>query len=351
MKTFTLASALVLFVSLCSYAKIWRVNNNPGVTANFTTIQAAHDGAASGDTLHVESSPNSYGYLTATKKLVIIGPGYFLSENSNLQVFPLTAQINGIQFNVGAEGSVVMGMDFGSNSIYVYCNDIVIKRNKCVSPNGSDQDWVNAGIYLYYTSNDGSKPVTNIIISQNYGPAIFIYYPSTGVLITNNYITSASSGGDVNENISLDIHSNAVALLQNNIFRRGKIRAYNSNLTNNIMYSGVVEGTGNLVSNNLANGTQFGTTNGNKANVNMATVFLLTGSPDGQWKLKAGSPAIGAGFGSTVQNPIDAGMYGGNTPYVLSGLPPVPSVYAFENQPVGSASDPIDVTIKVRANN
>jgi len=68
------------------------------------------------------------------------------------------------------------------------------------------------------------------------------------------------------------------------------------------------------------------------------------------FKLKAGSPALGAGYGSTAQNPVDAGMYGGSTPYVLSGIPAIPSIYFFANQPVGSNSDPIDVQIKVRSN-
>ncbi|RZL18408.1 MAG: hypothetical protein EOO96_27415 [Pedobacter sp.] len=84
----------------------------------------------------------------------------------------------------------------------------------------------------------------------------------------------------------------------------------------------------------------------------MGTVFIGKGtgiSSDGQWKLKAGSPAIGAGYGSTPTTPIDAGMFSGNTPYVLAGQPSMPSIYFFENQPVGSNSDPIDVTIKVKS--
>ena len=126
---------------------------------------------------------------------------------------------------------------------------------------------------------------------------------------------------------------------------------YNSNVTNNIMYRGTFEGTGNLSSNNISNGTQFGTTDGNQSSVDMTTVFLGTGSYDNFFKLKTGSPAIAAGYGSTQQVPVDAGMYGGSTPYVLSGIPAIPSIYYFKNQPVGSNSDPIDVQVKVRSNN
>lgn len=117
------------------------------------------------------------------------------------------------------------------------------------------------------------------------------------------------------------------------------------------MYNGTLGGSGNLVSNNIGNATQFGTADGNQQNVDMTTVFVGTGSNDGYYKLKVGSPAIGAGYGSTVQNPVDAGMFGGSTSYVLSGLPAIPSIYFFANQPVGSNSDPIDVQIKVKSNN
>jgi hypothetical protein len=117
------------------------------------------------------------------------------------------------------------------------------------------------------------------------------------------------------------------------------------------MFVGFIDGSGNLISNNIANNTQFGNADGNKQNIDMATVFESTGSYDAYFKLKAGSPAIGAGYGSTVQTPVDCGMFGGSTSYVLSGIPAIPSIYFFANQPVGSNSDPIDVQVKVRSNN
>ncbi|MBD2700501.1 hypothetical protein IC229_07635 [Spirosoma sp. BT702] len=350
MKTLLLAVYCLLFCC-SSYAKIWRVNNNSGINVGLTTLQAAHDAAASGDTIHVEGSPNSYGTLTSTKKLTIIGPGFFLDANTNLQAFTQTARISGITYYVGSEGSVVLGMDFSGNSINVFCNDIIIKRNKFSSFGNSDPEWQSGTIGLYYKQNDSSIPVNNIIITQNFGFVLFIQQPSTGILVTNNYMFVGSSQGEQTESLCINSSVNAVTLIQNNVFRRGKVRTYTSTLTNNIMYVGTFEGTDNLLSNNIGSGTQFGTANNNKSNIDMSTVFVLTGSPDGYFKLKSGSPAIGAGYGSTAQNPVDAGMFGGQTPYVLSGIPPIPSVYFFENQPVGSSADPIDVTVKVRSNN
>jgi hypothetical protein len=350
MKRITLYPVLVLMLcSTTAFAKIWRVNNNNGVAADFTTLQAAHNGAASGDTLHVEGSATNYGSLTSTKTLVIIGPGYYLAANPNTQASQLSAQVSSITLNAGAEGSMIMGLDFRGGQVYIYTDDITIKRNRFNTENGAQNpDWSTGYIYLYQPGSNYSRGVSNIVISQNFGVQIQNSYASTGLLITNNYIGSGSSSGAENTVPALNLHAGTVALIQNNILRRGKVTAHNSTLSNNIMVTGTLEGTGNMMSNNMGNSTQFGTENGNKSNIDMATVFVGAGegiSADGQWKLKVGSPAIGAGYGG-----VDAGMYGNHTPYVLSGIPPVPAIYFFESQPVGSNTDPIDVTIKVKSN-
>lgn len=343
-----------LFFAFSASAKIWRVNNNSGVAADFTTLSAAHSGASSGDTLHLEASPTSYGSATFTKKLVVIGPGYFADQNPNTQATKQTAIVNSINLYAGAAGSVVSGLDFNGGSISVQASDVVIRRNKFSQANGANFDYYCGSITTYTNYQGDNAPVSNVIISQNFGVSINISNASTGILISNNYLSWNSYYGDATTNNVLVFHANAMGIVQNNIIRRGRVSINNSTITNNIMVAGSYSGSGNLVSNNLANASQFGTDNNNKANVDMGAVFLGSGtgiSNDGQWKLASGSPAIGAGYGSTAQNPVDAGIYSGHTPYVLSGLPAVPSIYYFENKPVGSNSDPITVTIKVKSNN
>jgi hypothetical protein len=346
---------LVVFFSFFHvqlFAKTWRVNNIPGVAADFTTMTEAHNAANPGDTIHLEPSPYPYTSFTCTKKLFLVGAGYFLEENLNTQSQNHTSVLQGITFNAGAEGSVVSGIDFYGSDINIYCNDIVIRRNKFARPGSGEADDLTGTIHCHYRSDNSSIPVTNILISQNYGVNIDVNYSSTGILINNNYIAIHARNGETTQSACLVAHANAVLLVQNNIFRRGKITTNNSSFTNNIMVAGFVEGTGNAYSNNLANGTQFGTANNNKANINMATVFVGTGtgiSTDAQWKLKTGSPAIGAGYGSTSQNPIDAGVYGGATAYVLAGQTHMPAIYFFEVQAVGSSTDPVDVSVKVKS--
>ncbi len=354
MKRMSCILLALTFFAFSASAKIWRVNNNSGVNADFTTLQAAHDGAAAGDTLHLEASATAYGNATFTKKLVVIGAGFYLDQNPNTQALKQSSLVTGITLYAGASGSVLTGIDFSGGNVTVYASNTVIRRNKFAQANGTNFDYYTGTINLYTNYQGDNAPVSNVVISQNFGVTVVVNYPSTGILISNNYLSYYSYVGDETTNNVLNFNTNASAIIQNNIIRRGKITVYNSSITNNIMINGTFTGTGNLTSNNVANASQFGTENSNKANVDMKQVFLGTGadiSYDGQWKLAGGSVAIGAGYGSTAQKPVDAGMFSGQTPYVLSGMPAVPSIYYFENKPVGSNADPITVTIKVKSNN
>jgi hypothetical protein len=128
-----------VLLSFSAFGKIWIVDNNAGSTSkDFTALQAAHDGAAANDTLYLIGSPTNYlvSKITVTKKLVIIGPGFFLTENPDTQANTLSAimastvpfQCVSIEFAVGSEGSVIMGMEI-RGGILITANNILVKRN------------------------------------------------------------------------------------------------------------------------------------------------------------------------------------------------------------------------------
>jgi hypothetical protein len=329
-KLILLALCFTAFSVLNSSAKIWRVNNS-GLPADFTTIQAAHDAVTvlAGDTLHIEPSGVSYGALVSTKKLIILGPGYFLNENANQQANPAPAAISNFTLNEGSSGTVISGLTIAS-LCYINTGNITISRNS----------FSNQNIYL---SSDHS--FSNIIISGNYG--IDDITPSgtwavliTNVLIVNNYLSNVL------------LNSQFSGIIANNIFTHQSNTAHGFTIKNNICRNtdgGVVfNGSSNTISNNIsAGGVGFPAGNGNQNSVNMSTVFVgATGnSTDGQWQLKTGSPAIGAGL-----NGEDCGIYGGNTPYHLSGLPKIPSVYLL-TAPSNSNGNTLPVTISVKTNN
>jgi hypothetical protein len=88
--------------------------------------------------------------------------------------------------------------------------------------------------------------------------------------------------------------------------------------------------------------------NGNVLNINMASVFVNPGalgsSSDKDFKLKPGSPAIGAGQGGT-----DMGAFGGSTPFVLGLQPAIPAITAITSPAAANASS-INVTFSSKSN-
>ncbi|MBX2967275.1 MAG: hypothetical protein KF845_14110 [Cyclobacteriaceae bacterium] len=317
---------LLITAPLAAFAKIWIVDSNPGSTAkDFTTINAAHADASAGDTLYLIGSPVNYtnATLTITKRLVIIGPGYFLGENPNTQANLGTAFMGSgafsISFAAGSEGSVITGVEF-RGGFTVSSNNIVVKRN-------------------YFFNNSVSINASNVVFIQNYfGANVAVGPGHSNVLISNNYIASSISNAagsmvEISNNIINSTVSANTATVQNNLIR----------------HSGVNYFTGSVVRNNFAfAGSNLPAGNGNtllpEANFNAG--FINTASTDGRWQLSASSPFKGAGY-----NGEDCGIFGGLTPYVLSGLPPVPSIYSLTAPSVGEVNSGLQVQIKAKSNN
>lgn len=116
----TISLLTIVLITFSAQAKIWRVNNNPGVAADFTTAQAAHDAASNGDIIHLEPSNTHYGDITSSKQLTWLSLGHFLAENPGLQYAPNTGMARTFTMNPGSGGSVLS----------VYCNNINIYTDR-----------------------------------------------------------------------------------------------------------------------------------------------------------------------------------------------------------------------------
>jgi len=328
MKTLLLSILLILTGSL--FATIHIVNNLPNTDPDFTNLSLAHNAAAAGDTLYICGSVTSYGNFTLSKKLTLIGPGYFLGQNPYTQVNTETAKLGTITFGAGSSGSLMSGFHVTSK-VDVNTNNITIMRNRLVGgPN--------------YTISIGSG-ASNIAIIQNsvyydsnstYDGLLKVVGNNSGLLISNNILQS-------NESKNITIPNTSSALVEHNLFWGGSVTVANTVFQNNIMRTGTfVSTSNNTVLHNIGNSTQFGNSNGNMTNIDMNYVFTLSGSSDAIYTLAAGSPAIGGGL-----NGVDCGIFGGASPYVLSGMPEgIPSVYEF-NAPASGFTFPIQV--KARA--
>ena len=144
---------LMMTVSVCANAKIWRINNTPGIAADFTTFNAAATSASvnAGDTLHFEPSTLDYqtGSFTLSKRLVIIGPGYFLDPantttpaNTGLQAVTTDARITFFQIGSGANGSKFLGVTLNGSFYLNGTSKITFER-----------DFISSGFYFASGAN------------------------------------------------------------------------------------------------------------------------------------------------------------------------------------------------------
>lgn len=331
------AILLLCFGFLTANATSWRVNNNPAIDADFSTFEAAVAAASAGDTLYMEGSNLTYGQCTLTKPLVLIGPGFFLTENDSTQVSNLEANFETFIIDSTASGSRVYGCEFDDN-VEINGSNVIFARN-----------WVYGESSYGIGINVGEEnEVINVSIIQNLVNKIeggyYSYDPAANnILIANNII-----GGQIR------FHSLSTLVITNNVVKNG-INVYNSIIKNNIHYfnggEGFMENGGNIFEYNLTAETTAPPGTGNIAGIDPLEVFVdydgsLGYSTDGKWQLKEGSPAIGAG-----ENGADCGAFGGTSPYVLSGLPAVPHIYEAIVPTSGSAASGLPVTIKVKSQN
>ncbi|WP_276480239.1 hypothetical protein [Paraflavitalea pollutisoli] len=331
---------LATSISISTQAKIWRVNNTPGVIADFSNFETAVNTAAANDTIYLESSALSYGGSPhLTKKLTIIGPGYHLDPsdggNAGLQVTTQDAYLSAtLQVDPSGTGSKIMG--FVCASVYLNgTSNITFER-------------MRVGSVIYFHTSES----TNITFRK-------CYFNASGFL--NEY-----SGGTVNgltfENniaagyVSLTELKGSSNIIRNNNFTSGSGSTFvNAYFVNNIISGNAATSLTNCtIKNNIFRYAQTlpGTATGNKVSQNMDDVFINTGSTDGKYKLKAGSPASGAGLSANGVNNPDCGAFGATDPYVLSGIPNIPTIYSLTaptSIPSGSAT--MNITFSTRNNN
>lgn len=331
----SLVIGLLLVPVLALNATIWRVNNTPGINASFSSMSAAITGAAVDDTLYVEGSLTSYGAVILNKRLTVIGPGYLLGVNDTTMAFQQAATLSSLR--VTAAGATVMGMFINNAAttptfaLSVEASNVTMLRNYIrKGNNGASGDVVQV-----------SSGLTGLSFSQNFientGTSLSFTFRAinflgagTNCIISNNIILTGAA--DLN---GASMSGDALVLVAGGSYRvnfntiRGNCSFFDAQVTGNILIRGLITtspANPNITQRNVANQSQFGTLQGNLALVDMTTnMFTMTGtaSEDRYYRLNNASPAISAG-----PNGADAGAYGGFTPYVRSGMPPIPSIFA-----------------------
>src|ERR1044072_2703502 len=190
MKKIYLIIAAVIFTAFnvhVAHAKIWRVNNksnyngtslygdNFGGTASYPVFAQVNQavgwaGVNNNDTVYVEGSTTVYGAASLTKKLTLIGTGFFLTENPKTTNDQMESKINQVAFNV--EGCRVIAMNIVNNGnsadgkVYVNTNGCIIKRCR-----------IERGVQF-------ATSLTDVYILEN-------FFPNT--IVTNAIFTNGNS--------------------------------------------------------------------------------------------------------------------------------------------------------------
>lgn len=273
------------------------VDNSPNSMADFKSFYAATYGTNDGDTLYVAGSATPYdrGFALFESPRIIYGPGYFISENPETQASAETAQVYGMGFKNGAEGSQVYGLDI----FQVLLNNQSSKMNDTLRSVHFTGNRINT-----FGINDDCQ---NILINKNFiNIFAFASTPLTGVsrsyqdiFIQNNIIDTvttvfAKATAAKNEMTNVIFDFNTINVFTDSI--------QDANVTNNIIND--YQATGNSASGNIDYATAAFTNNSGMLNID--NDFVPT-------------------------NTVNAGAFSGSDPYVLSGIPPTPHIFELIN--------------------
>lgn len=357
-KAIIITSAIVALAATQAGAKIWRVNNQ-GYQADFAQInQAVADpNVLAGDTLHVEGSTVEYNSATITKPLIIIGPGYNLSQNPKTSTNNLEAIVGPITINNTAPGTHIIGIsaaDGWSYGVTINANDVVIKRCKFINRIDISPSLTNIAITqnFFYNVTSGN---TSSAISFNWS------YGFPGNLRFNNNIVQRPLAVSDNSSFTFLECNNNVFDLAIVPSSGHSLQFYAASFRNNILVNNnasvKINGITNFsttpnaaVSHNIGTSSivHFGTANNNLVLTNISTIWntATTASRDGKYRLANNSAASGSGYGG-----VDRGAYGGaavSNRYTPSGLAPVPVIYEVSTSGVATPGTGLNITIKAR---
>ncbi len=354
------------FFSISTYGAVISVVNGDNLQTKITN-------AVAGDVLIVGPGVyNANNNIILTKKLTILGPGYFKSGG--------TAFVYQIFCKTGSEGSYISGLEIQYDA-FIAANNVtfirnLVNRTLTMGYDGSDYfNLNNVKILQNYFSNDGQ---TNMYIG--YASS----YIQSNYLIANNLLKT---------NIEFRQSNSSAGLIVNNVFDLDStnygssggidfVQINGGGINNVSFYNNIFRG-GFIYSNASNSYTIFSSTNSLNHPLNfkyniytnqpvgytipsgnlLSTSPLLAGYPinilglnnaDGRAILTPGSPATNFGRKAPYasNSPVtDAGAFGGENPYVLSGIPVGPYIYEMHVPQLAATNSIVPIKVKARSNN
>jgi hypothetical protein len=341
MKTISTLQKMALFCALglislgLNAQSIITIDNNPGSTTTYQTIQDAIDNAADNDIIYVQPSPSSYGSAIITKPISIIGRSHSEPlkgvEMGTVSIRSSAITLKGIKFSsLGYStsntpqtapfvGLTITECFFTSCTIGSSNSSAVAKLAINVDIRGS----------IFSSTVNMRGDIENVLLSNNIFNSNMTTFDTTSLVVANNIFRMVSFS-------SLNITNSSISgpfILSNNMFfvnsssnKNVNLNSGPFNLSNNLTYN---YGTGDLG----FNATFGGSFNDTNTLLNTDPLFTDVNSGSTQsfagnssynpvsrladdLTLQAGSPALTGGVGAS-----EIGLYNNGYNFEILGVP------------------------------
>lgn len=324
MKKLLILSAMCM--AMTAQATVLRVSNVTNSGAPYTTIPAAIEAAAIGDTIMVDGSPNKYsektgstGSLRIDKRLVLMGPGYLLTQNGVQSNGDLTADFSAtIKISEGGDGTIIQGFNITSESpLEILVPNVVITRCK-----------VDCDVYI-------GTDATNCVLHQN----LF-----TGLVGRHNYTSYIAYNAQITNNIFMRVPTEYYGVLRGisesivayNTFTKNQADQYSPviySMTGCTIEHNIFFGAEQTLDNNTMNDNYWGDGGGG----NFYPYEKCTTDLDVKNANLSGLAGVMAGKGA----------FNGDDPYVISGIPAGPVIQDITVPATVEQGGTLNVTIKL----
>ena len=338
------------------HAKTITVDNRVGSVAMFSNLQSAINAADHGDTILIAGSPNSYGDVAIGKRLKLVGSGYFLTENQIDGITKQSSFIKSITF--GAHSSETFQSNpNGSEIIGLHVDSVGSAGLNWVSIEGLNYSGNVSGIIMDSCRIGG---ITNSFLNYNSKSPSLMYFSARRCWLGGGGVPTGSSlrncmvvggiefraGSTVDHCIlqAADTRSQAESLIVNSIFVASgsgpTAASFANNCKGSVDYCMAVgglpiQGSPTFLKPGVGNHPTIGY---------LETVFQYGNPVDRQFLLAPESPARGIGL-----NGVDLGMFGGATPYIISGVPPLPRITHFSTPASATSSSGLRFELKAKS--
>lgn len=324
-------------------ARSWRINHDPEAKADFLSINDAMKSAdvAEGDVFYLDPGCRLSEQTITRKGITIYGTGNnFEEENPILsgktKISASSVTLIGIRFN----GDISAGGSSCTNNRIERC--VVTGRISNVYNSLIQNCYISDGLECH----DNSKIYNNIIERYNNTSVRCYAIESQNSFICNNSVLFRSSHS--NNLTDEAIYCRNSTIKNNIIINTNEKVASNGTTYYQHTINGISISNGNNIVNNVLStdeAQKFADYPTNKfiGNLPLTDIFVCEGEEGERFRLKEGSPAIGAGATGN-----DCGAYGGERPYVKWCRPRhMPYIYDAKI-PAMPTDDKLNITLKIK---